>query len=571
MNVKSFIILFLLCALAFLLRVLSIYWDHGYSLHPDERAIVMIIGNISLPQSISEFLSIQSPLNPHFFAYGSLPIYLLKFFIQLAALNNPDFQNFMYQLMVGRNLSAFVDVGTMVLVFLFGRFLFSKYVGYAAAFIYAISVLPIQTSHFYVVDVLLTFFMMGTLYCGLKFFATHEKKYLIASAVSFGCAISTKISAAPLLLPLGIIFLLLPLHSLNTKKLKTITSLKYWSQLIKNTLTFLLLACITTIICQPYALIDFSSFISDTTAQSEMTRSAFTFPYTLQYVGKIPYLYEIQNVFFWGLGPAISILSLVGSIVFIKLGIKNKDSVLFMSIIFFCAVYFAIVGSFAVGWMRYMLPLYPLLALFAGIALVKTFFPFIGRLPFLSVKIFTSFILFLLVILWPVSFIQIYFSIHPRVAASEWIHQNIDSEKNLGVEHWDDRLPLYGIERYHIIEYPLYEPDTVKKWQLMKENLQETDYIILSSNRLYTPLQKLTDCNKLPLGRCYPTTAQYYHQLFAGDLGFEKVAEFTNYPTIPILNIAIDDQSADESFTVYDHPKVLIFKNINFSPTTIDL
>jgi len=67
-------------------------------------------------------------------------------------------------------------------------------------------------------------------------------------------------------------------------------------------------------------------------------------------------------------------------------------------------------------------------------------------------------------------------------------------------------------------------------------------------------------CAKLPSDRCYQRTAIYYQELFSGKLGFKKVAEFTQYPTIPFLNIEIDDQKADESFTVYDHPKVMIFK-----------
>jgi len=38
------------------------------------------------------------------------------------------------------------------------------------------------------------------------------------------------------------------------------------------------------------------------------------------------------------------------------------------------------------------------------------------------------------------------------------------------------------------------------------------------------------------------------------------VAEITSYPAVPIFGIQIPDYSADESFTVYDHPRVLIFK-----------
>ena len=97
----------------------------------------------------------------------------------------------------------------------------------------------------------------------------------------------------------------------------------------------------------------------------------------------------------------------------------------------------------------------------------------------------------------------------------------------------------------------------------MNEKLNRANYIIIASNRLYIPLQKLADCKKYK--SCYPMTADYYQKLFSGKLNFKKVAEFSAYPELNIFNIKfkINDDSADESFTVYDHPKIIIFKKIN--------
>ena len=114
----------------------------------------------------------------------------------------------------------------------------------------------------------------------------------------------------------------------------------------------------------------------------------------------------------------------------------------------------------------------------------------------------------------------------------------------------------------------LYQPDTQEKWQRIQQQLAQTDYIILASNRLYIPLGKLTNCETLPQGYCYVYTAFYYKKLFDGSLGYKKIAEFTNYPTLPILNISINDDFADESFTVYDHPKIIIFKKSLEKSTT---
>ena len=45
---------------------------------------------------------------------------------------------------------------------------------------------------------------------------------------------------------------------------------------------------------------------------------------------------------------------------------------------------------------------------------------------------------------------------------------------------------------------------------------------------------------------------------YKGRLGFELVQVFESYPTFGTL--VINDQSAEEAFTFYDHPKVMIFQ-----------
>ena len=46
--------------------------------------------------------------------------------------------------------------------------------------------------------------------------------------------------------------------------------------------------------------------------------------------------------------------------------------------------------------------------------------------------------------------------------------------------------------------------------------------------------------------------------MFQGDLGFELVEIFQSDPTFGPFKV--NDQFAEEAFTVYDHPKVLIFR-----------
>jgi hypothetical protein len=336
----------------------------------------------------------------------------------------------------------------------------------------------------------------------------------------------------------------------------------------------------------PYAFLNFEKFISDVSLQIQMNNNPYIFPYTLQYVGSLSYFYYLKNIFFWGLGPFISVLSILGCFLIIKdllkinwtkirssklefrgpklqLKIKNYNfqisNYLLFFTIFVYVFYFLIIGRSSVKFMRYILPLYPFLAILAGYGLLK-----IQNSKVKSQNYFIYFIIFSAVV-WSLMFINIYSQKHTRIQATEWILKNISYGKTLAVEHWDDRLPLYGGENYNFAELTLYDqPDDDFKWRILNEKLKLTDYIIIASNRLYIPLQKLTDCQKFKV--CYPKTAKYYKKLFNEELGFKKIAEFAVYPGIKVdsFEFKINDQTADESFTVYDHPKIMIFKKINY-------
>jgi hypothetical protein len=114
---------------------------------------------------------------------------------------------------------------------------------------------------------------------------------------------------------------------------------------------------------------------------------------------------------------------------------------------------------------------------------------------------------------------------------------------------------------YNFQELTLYDqPDNDLKWSILSQKLKSSDYLVIASNRLYVPIQKLSDCSKYKV--CFPISSNYYRNLFSGKSEFKKIAEFTSYPTVPFLNLRIDDSQADESFTVYEHPKIMIFKNM---------
>lgn len=508
---------------ALILRIYGLNWDNGYHLHPDERMLIMVTEKIDLFQN----------LNPNFFNYGSLPIYLLRLF-------SPD-GNYDTLLSGGRKLSIFFDLLTIFYIFKISRFLFkSNKISILSSFIYAIAFFPIQNSHFFVVDVFLTTFTTILFYLLLSFWQGQRSRpeSMALFGITFAAMLATKFTA--------IIFYPVIISVIFWK------SVKKFRNLIFSLFTFHLSLFTFHFLFMPYAYLDYPKFITDIKLQLQMNSNPYIFPYTLQYVGTLPYLYYLKNVFLWGLGPLISILSLIGIYQILKnkyqKSLLSPNTYLLTVFFIFYLFYFIIVGRSAVKFMRYILPMYPFFVISAGYGLSRLSKAF--RFLFLLVST-----------LWTVMFITIYFRPHTRIAATEWILKNIPAGSTIAVEHWDDRLPISGSNNYHFEELTLYDqPDDDSKWRILNDKLQKSDYLIIASNRLYTPLQKLSDCRKYQ--KCYPKTAEYYKKLLGNELSFQKITEFFSYPKLEIgkWKLEIRDDVADESFTVYDHPKIMIFK-----------
>ncbi len=561
----------LLLGLAF--RVYGINWDQGFHLHPDERMLIMVAERIHFPTNF----------NPDFFNYGTLPIYILKGVAQLL-----DMANYDGLLALGRYLSVLTDVVVVYLVYKIAQIIFkSETKALFSSFFYAIAFFPIQNAHFFVVDVYLNLFVTALLYLLLLYYQKPSLKKTVLLGVVAAAALATKITAI-VWLPIVVITLILtpPWRGKDLWRIPVLAFARDSSTPIKSGLGMTILFIATTVVFHflfmPYAYLSYQRFFTDIYLQTQMNSNPYIFPYTLQYVDTLPYLYYLKNIFLWGWGPIVSSLSLVGIVYIIKSKIKYQKSKLQIKIqkcffpitnygllvtFVFYGLYFLIIGQSAVKFMRYMLPLYPLFALLAGYGL-HMIMSFLRKQesssgsrvkPGMTIIVVSAGLL--AVIVWTLMFLSIYSKPHTRITATNWILQNIPPGSTLAVEHWDDRLPLIGGERYTFQELTLYDlPDGEEKWQTLNKKLALSDYIIIASNRLYVPLQRLKDCKKYK--SCYSKTAQYYEDLFSGKLGFQKIAEFTSYPKLEIRGwkLEINDDASDESFTVYDHPKVMIFK-----------
>ena len=154
------------------------------------------------------------------------------------------------------------------------------------------------------------------------------------------------------------------------------------------------------------------------------------------------------------------------------------------------------------------------------------------------------------------AFFSIYTRPSTRLSASAWLYENVSPGAKILNEHWDDGLPVrlgsHHPSEYEIEQLTIYEPDNDLKLNYYAQKLSQADLMIINSRRLYGTLMYLEEK--------YPLTSRYYHLLFSGQLGYKKVAQFTSSPTL--FGLKINDDQSEETFQVYDHPKVIILQNM---------
>lgn len=580
-------------------RWTGLAWDNGYLFHPDERQIILVVNRLQLPSAPLEFFSPQSPLNPNFFAYGSLPLYLLRIltpFVPTTGVIGPwEDDQLASWVLAGRWLSGLFDLGTIVLTYALGRRMYGAAVGLIAAALLAVTVLNIQLAHFYAVDTLLTFFTVGTLYFAFRLAqssaeqtdASDENRTKIRrwlgspilwTGIFLGLALATKITAFPLIVP--ILYACWRATEAPTFQLSRVGIKSVWGRVRRPLLQILGGALVVFVITQPYALIEWYGFGRDVIREALVARGWLDYPYTRQYAGTLPFIYQVTQGSVWAMGVPLGIYAWGGGLVFLAQWWKTRawrDAFLLS----FVLIYFVTISLQYTKYLRYLMPLLPVLYIVAACAW--------GRLLARRPVVFAGITGFVLVVtgLYALAFVQLYGREHPWLTASRWIYENVEAGKTLTVEEWDDALPTlirFGDSdrrstQYTQLALPMYADDTDAKRAQFAETLSRADAVVIASQRLYGSIGKLRER--------YPMTNRYYEKLFSGELGFE--AQMTARNDFGLGGIQVRDNpftglgfnssnvdalldntgrliwnwgSADESFSVYDHPQPIVFIKI---------
>ncbi len=556
-DAKVFFFLFLIIIVAMFLRLYQPDWYNDRQFHPDER---WILSN-AVPQ-IKHWGD-----KPIGLQYGSLPIYILHIQRSIVfAINKIVPIRDMNAATIGgaRVISGLIDTGTIIFIFLIAKLLFGAGIALLSAFLLTFTVLHIHAAHFYTVDPFVTFFIAGCVYFSALIYKYGKTRDYILSGIFYGAALASKTAALPVFL------VILTAHFLYffSIKGKTKSASEKRMQSLLNLGSAIMITAIAFFIFMPHAILNFQQFMRDQNYQkSILVTGEGDVPYNRQYLKTTPYLYYIKNLVLYTMGIPYGLLAFFAFgfyLIFmfnkIKEG-KMPDAGLIL-IFSFILPYFLIVGASFAKFNRYMLPLTP----FLSIITAKILYDFYDWIKEKKYAVILKYFIILSVVFYGFAFMNVYFNSHPWIQASRWIYKNIPEIKSgLNPPHrttilnemWGDDLPVYAdgkhIGIYNNIKWNLQEPDSPKKIDELSNALSITDYVMMADKRAYGTYQRIPER--------YPINNFYYKTMLSEPekLGFKKVYECAVYPSL--FGIKIKDDNADESFQLYDHPHVYIFKN----------
>ena len=443
----TLVLLLAILGLGAWLRLTGLDWDSNTHLHPDERFLTMVETAIQLPESIAEYFdTADSQLNPHnvgygFFVYGTFPIFLVRYLAEWVGFAGYDQVH-----LVGRAVSASFDLISIVIVFFLGERLFNRKVGLLGALFSAVSVLLIQHSHFFVVDPVANTFILLGLYFAVGIQREGRVRNYVFFGIALGLAVSSKISAFPLAAASAVAAYFY-VQSSERDQLES---------RFRRALGYLLIAAVVSLVIfrifQPYAFSGPGIFnvtpsprwMANMAEISQQQQGNTDAPYALQWANRPQGVFSFRNMVLWGLGLPLGVAAWLGwawAAVQMIRGQWQKHALL----VLWTGGFFIWQSIGLTQAMRYLIPIYPTLALLASWGLWEAWelrdHLAGNRKRLIEVAtIVTSGFVIISSLLWALAFTSIYRQPLTRVAASRWIYQNIPGAINLVVQTEDEEF-----------------------------------------------------------------------------------------------------------------------------------
>ncbi|MCB0035663.1 MAG: glycosyltransferase family 39 protein, partial [Anaerolineales bacterium] len=486
-------------------RFVGLNWDSFTHLHPDERFLTIVTTKLETVSDPLLYLrTSESPLNPYnkgegFYVYGNFPMTVTRYVAEWAETLRSTCaaeseallcQNVLTGYdgvhLIGRLLSAVMDLLSILFIFFIGRRLYGTRVGLIAAFLLATAVMPIQQSHFYTMDNWAAALTTLTFYTAVRASeAGQKKRWWILFGIGLGLTVASRINVAPLAAMAGVAAIVWLVRRYQAAGEK----ISFWRYLLtaggsldfQYALLGVLMAALVSIlvfrVAQPYAFagqeLARQTYMNETGREPSTLRlilqSAIgfnpqwranleeiqrlqapeaNFPPALQWTDRTDVLFPLTNMILYGMGLLAGIAAWVGFCWALWRIAKAKPDWLIHALpVSWVGLYFLFSATRWVKSIRYFLPIYPMLFLLAGWLLIELWRKSEAKTIQRAVVGVAAALTLISSLLWANAFVEIYRQPMTRVAASEWMFENIPSAATLiyedesGMEH-EIQLPL---------------------------------------------------------------------------------------------------------------------------------
>ncbi|MBI5123482.1 hypothetical protein HZA75_06515 [Candidatus Roizmanbacteria bacterium] len=543
------------------LHFYNLNWGAPFYFHPDELNIATSVAQLQFPNQ----------MNPHFFAYGSLPIYTIYFTgFLINIISNPlqstthNLQpNFEQAILISRFYSALFATLLIPLIFVIARSIATKQsqmgspngVGLIAALLTTFSVGIIQFSHFGTFEIWLTFFTTLLFWCCLFIKQHATTRLTIVLALLTGTLVSIKISHVAIIpMALFVITLQEIIQNKNRHHL-----LKFIS-ILRGFLLFFFIVFFIYLLTNPYVFIDTKSFIGSMQYESSLALGTLPVFYTGEFFNQLPVVFQFLHIYPFLINPLLTIIFIPSFLYIIWKALKTKNLTYILLTAFYLILFSSQAFLFA-KWTRYMVPTLPFiyltiaLAFYDVIARNKTTKQSPNRLLH-PLKLLTVIILIFINFLFAISyFITAFVKPDTRIDAFNFAKQIIPSGATILSETYDLGITPFNELPAKIELVNFYDLDNFSNlttFNNLKNTLEQKQYIILPSQRILK--SRIINQNKFPNGNLF------YKQLLGGRLGYTKIYETPCDIFCKIIYLEDPVFSFEQTASVFDRPTVMIFK-----------
>ena len=468
-------------ALAAGLRIWGIGWGlptslHYFSYHPDETVTLFAALKVNF---------FEGQLDPGFYNYGSLYIYLVNIAVVLGAscglISIPSGDifsapgEFAKIYMAGRAVAVLLGIATVYLVYLLGKRAYGRGTGLLAALFMAVMPIHVMHSRFLAVDVPATFFVVLALVFAVRIPEGHRLRDYLLSGLFSGLAAGTKYNA-------GLVILAPIVAHLATGRARPALRV-----LSPRLLAVLLTAVVGFLIGTPGALINRDRFVNDFLFEVVHAKVG----HGLIFVGTpCGYVHHVTCSLLAGMGLPLLALACIGLLYAVY---RRRPSDL--ALLAFVIAYYAVIGAAEVKFARYTIPLLPVLAILGARVSVDL----VGRLwaGGLLARLagyLAAIVLSLAIVCtaaYSVAIDAVFVRPDTRDLAAAWVRRNVPRGSSIGLPTipWFYTPPLdpyFGLlepaERYERVkeftDYVLVVSES--EWNAGFLRRESPDYVILS-------------------------------------------------------------------------------------------